>query len=234
MSVTKENSGEGFVLNFNPVWSIYNHNIRYISCKFNIESWKHTIGQRLCFIVIKLINTTIFYDPKNKSGWPSGLRRCVQVAVWFSRRGFESHFWQIFKNRLHFPIFFLKIQNEYHYVYFNLISFFFNLIVAHLLRCSYIIQDKPVPIHVWSYGVVYLFVRNVFFFTSFFIILALEIRLDLVTPLIDYEILQKIRSNLFTYKYLNHFISCIPAVLTRQAAYSYEIMLLDNYGFWSF
>ena len=27
-----------------------------------------------------------------KSGWPSGLRRCVQVAVWFSRRGFESHF----------------------------------------------------------------------------------------------------------------------------------------------
>ena len=26
------------------------------------------------------------------SGWPSGLRRCVQVAVWFSRRGFESHF----------------------------------------------------------------------------------------------------------------------------------------------
>ena len=27
------------------------------------------------------------------SGWPSGLRRCVQVAVWFSRRGFESHFW---------------------------------------------------------------------------------------------------------------------------------------------
>ena len=29
-----------------------------------------------------------------KSGWPSGLRRCVQVAVFFWRRGFESHFWQ--------------------------------------------------------------------------------------------------------------------------------------------
>ena len=28
------------------------------------------------------------------SGWPSGLRRCVQVAVQFSGRGFESHFWQ--------------------------------------------------------------------------------------------------------------------------------------------
>ena len=27
------------------------------------------------------------------SGWPSGLRRCVQVAVHFCGRGFESHFW---------------------------------------------------------------------------------------------------------------------------------------------
>ena len=26
------------------------------------------------------------------SGWPSGLRRCVQVAVHFCGRGFESHF----------------------------------------------------------------------------------------------------------------------------------------------
>ena len=25
------------------------------------------------------------------SGWPSGLRRCVQVAVHFCGRGFESH-----------------------------------------------------------------------------------------------------------------------------------------------
>ena len=32
----------------------------------------------------------------NKSGWPSGLRRCVQVAVHFCGRGFESHFWQYF------------------------------------------------------------------------------------------------------------------------------------------
>ena len=30
------------------------------------------------------------------SGWPSGLRRCVQVAVHFCGRGFESHFWHIF------------------------------------------------------------------------------------------------------------------------------------------
>ena len=39
------------------------------------------------------INIAVVYPlPKPKSGWPSGLRRCVQVAVWFSRRGFESHF----------------------------------------------------------------------------------------------------------------------------------------------
>ena len=31
---------------------------------------------------------------KSKSGWPRGLRRCVQVAVHFCGRGFESHFWQ--------------------------------------------------------------------------------------------------------------------------------------------
>ena len=31
---------------------------------------------------------------KRQSGWPSGLRRCVQVAVYLCRRGFESHFWQ--------------------------------------------------------------------------------------------------------------------------------------------
>ena len=34
-------------------------------------------------------------QPSSKSGWPSGLRRCVQVAVYFCRRGFESHFWQL-------------------------------------------------------------------------------------------------------------------------------------------
>ena len=32
----------------------------------------------------------------NMSGWPSGLRRCVQVAVYICRRGFESHFWHTF------------------------------------------------------------------------------------------------------------------------------------------
>ena len=31
-----------------------------------------------------------------KSAWPSGLRRCIQVAVYSCRRGFESHSWQFF------------------------------------------------------------------------------------------------------------------------------------------
>ena len=34
------------------------------------------------------------FSEKRQSGWPSGLRRCVQVAVYLCRRGFESHFWQ--------------------------------------------------------------------------------------------------------------------------------------------
>ena len=36
------------------------------------------------------------YDKGMLSGWPSGLRRCVQVAVYSCRRGFESHFWHYF------------------------------------------------------------------------------------------------------------------------------------------
>ena len=35
---------------------------------------------------------------RGMSGWPSGLRRCVQVAVHFCGRGFESHFWQYLFN----------------------------------------------------------------------------------------------------------------------------------------
>ena len=41
---------------------------------------------------LSIWSSSLFYQ---LSGWPSGLRRCVQVAVWFSRRGFESHFWQM-------------------------------------------------------------------------------------------------------------------------------------------
>ena len=35
-----------------------------------------------------------FWGPQTVtwSGWPRGLRRCVQVAVHFCGRGFESHF----------------------------------------------------------------------------------------------------------------------------------------------
>ena len=33
-----------------------------------------------------------YHQNTYKSEWPSGLRRCVQVAVYVCRRGFESHF----------------------------------------------------------------------------------------------------------------------------------------------
>ena len=45
-------------------------------CIYGIFMWENILSE---FIVYE-------------SAWPSGLRRCVQVAVWFSRRGFESHF----------------------------------------------------------------------------------------------------------------------------------------------
>ena len=51
------------------------------------------------------------------SGWPSGLRRCVQVAVYSCRRGFESHFWHYFILCkcstflfLFFPFFYLSLS----------------------------------------------------------------------------------------------------------------------------
>ena len=46
--------------------------------------------------IYKITDAVIDLYFLDASGWPSGLRRCVQVAVRFSGRGFESHFWQTF------------------------------------------------------------------------------------------------------------------------------------------
>ena len=43
------------------------------------------------------------------SGWPSGLRRCVQVAVYLGRRGFESHFWHKPFHIILVAVFFINI-----------------------------------------------------------------------------------------------------------------------------
>ena len=51
--------------------------------RFPFGPTRHDI-RVMCTIVIHL------------SGWPSGLRRCVQVAVYSCRRGFESHSWHLF------------------------------------------------------------------------------------------------------------------------------------------
>ena len=40
------------------------------------------------------IPSLFFQSLTLKSGWPSGLRRYVQVVVYICRRGFKSHFWQ--------------------------------------------------------------------------------------------------------------------------------------------
>ena len=47
------------------------------------------MGYRKCWPM-----TPCYISWSGQSGWPSGLRRCVQVAVYICRRGFESHFWQ--------------------------------------------------------------------------------------------------------------------------------------------
>ena len=59
-----------------------------------LSTFAYTVNEHL--LAWGSINSSNFVWPCHSlSGWPSGLRRCVQVAVWFSRRGFESHFWQI-------------------------------------------------------------------------------------------------------------------------------------------
>ena len=48
----------------------------------------------VCLIIFQLKSFLYYFFRIEMSGWPSGLRRCVQVAVLFWGRGFESHFWQ--------------------------------------------------------------------------------------------------------------------------------------------
>ena len=72
-----------------PRFSVPTRQFVTIEVSFKIEAWD---THRL-----QPINTICDSSQKrciNVAGWPSGLRRCVQVAVWFSRRGFESHFCQ--------------------------------------------------------------------------------------------------------------------------------------------
>ena len=64
------------------------------------------------------------------SGWPSGLRRCVQVAVYSCRRGFESHFWHhffffLFPNECLFSVVFFFL---WQYDYSNFYCFFSSLL----------------------------------------------------------------------------------------------------------
>ena len=46
------------------------------------------------FATMTLFCQNITLNAVCKSGWPSCLRRCVQVAVYSCRREFESHSWQ--------------------------------------------------------------------------------------------------------------------------------------------
>lgn len=54
------------------------------------------LHEALFRILVNDIEMFLFSHFHNKSGWPSGLRRCVKVAVYICRRGFKSHFRQTF------------------------------------------------------------------------------------------------------------------------------------------
>ena len=53
------------------------------------------------------------------AGWPSGPRRCVQVAVGSSRRGFESHSCQRFFSQFLLNTFFSLVRNTSMTVYID-------------------------------------------------------------------------------------------------------------------
>ena len=86
---------------------------------FRLQKWRTFDGiAHLCCSKAYTWQLSIFFQKKvhsftqtkdfdlkiEMSGWPSGLRRCVQVAVHVCGRGFESHFWQIWS-----PIFYSLI-----------------------------------------------------------------------------------------------------------------------------
>ena len=67
-------------------WSKFPKIVHFLRACLAILPWNHwfkVVPLNCCIMLVE-------------SGWPSGLRRCVQVAVHFRGRGFESHFWQIF------------------------------------------------------------------------------------------------------------------------------------------
>ena len=63
-------------------WAIEGTCLLSVNARAKANTRRWGVACFLCFI------------NKSKSGWPRGLRRCVQVAVHFCGRGFESHFWQ--------------------------------------------------------------------------------------------------------------------------------------------
>lgn len=68
-----------------------------------LKNGSHILGESfvgfVCYIHVHLGHDLVIAAAyyficvvREQSGWPSGPKRCFQVAVRFSRRGFESHF----------------------------------------------------------------------------------------------------------------------------------------------
>ena len=91
----------------------------------------------------------------SKSGWPSGLRRCVQVAVYSCRRGFESHFWHIFASKMisnrhnHYSLCKQECVNIYVHVCYNKLSIVYRL-TCLLHPFCHIHAQVTIPEFCWS------------------------------------------------------------------------------------
>ena len=70
------------------VWTFFQRELKFILFYCGKKLFSLRCGEETAKIVYNVI-----VKDNDKSGWPSGLRRCVQVAVHFCGRGFESHFW---------------------------------------------------------------------------------------------------------------------------------------------
>ena len=87
----------------------------------------------------------ISYSHSNcMSGWPSGLRRCVQVAVHYCGRGFESHFWHLFVFSFSHVALFLFIRLESFNMHWHYADFAKKRSAQNLATSSLACADKGV------------------------------------------------------------------------------------------
>ena len=103
-------------------WAIEGTCLLSVNARAKANTRRWGVACFLCFI------------NKSKSGWPRGLRRCVQVAVHFCGRGFESHFWQ--------DIFLIKVVTNKNFMSVSTLKNIypkFNRFMCRIKQCELLI-----------------------------------------------------------------------------------------------